>query len=255
MRISRHYSEALMPGAAAAGSPIRHSPAFTLLEVVLAITIAIAILVVALAFHQQATTLRGALLEESERLAAVRQVMDRLSADLRVAPVHLQFGFTGSSNSLRFISTGLPLPPGIGTDLKRISYQATVSNDGTNISVSGLLRSEEPAVDLITSKIAPALVTATGDTNAPATNGPTAVPLTELIRFLSFRFWDGTAWRDSWSGTTPPPGVEISLGFEPLPADVAPEEYPAEIFRRVIYLPAGQPLAPSTNLVARLHRR
>jgi type II secretory pathway component PulJ len=116
MRISRHYSEALKPGPAAAGLPIRnsqiairHSSAFTLLEVVLAITIAIAILVVALAFHQQATTLRGALLEESERLAAVRQVMDRLSADLRVAPVHLQFGFTGSSNSLRFISTGLML--------------------------------------------------------------------------------------------------------------------------------------------------
>lgn len=228
---------------------IRHSPAFTLLEVVLAITIAIAILVVALAFHQQATTLRGALLDESERLAAVRQVMDRLSADLRVAPVHKEYGFTGSSNSLRFVTTGLPLQPGsIESDLKRVTYQATLTGESTNAAISGLLRSEAPAVDLIASKLAPVLTTATGDTNAPATAA--AEPLTDLIRFLSFRFWDGTGWRDNWSGPTPPPGVEVSLGFEPLPAEVAIEEYPGELFRRVIYLPAGQLMAPDTNLVA-----
>lgn len=261
MRLTCHISGARTPASGAATgrrirtpirqSPIanRHSLAFTLLEVVLAILIAIAILVVALAFHEQATTLRGALLEESERLAAVRQVMERLSADLRVAPVHKQFGFTGSSNSLRFVTTGLPLQPGsIESDLKRVTYQATIAGDSTNTALSGLLRSEAPELDLIAAKLAPALVTATGDTNAPATSA--AEPLTDLIRFLSFRFWDGTAWRESWSGPAPPPGVEISLGFEPLPAEVAPEEYPGELFRRVIYLPAGQPLAPDVSLVA-----
>lgn len=228
--------------------------AFTLLEVVLAITIAVAILVVALGFHHQATTLRGQLLEESERLAAVRQVMDRLSADLRVAPVHDRIGFTGDSNSLRFVTTGLPLTPGaIESDLKRVSYRATFSGEGTNLAVSGLTRIEEPGVDLIASPLAPVLATVAGDTNAPAVAA--AEPLTDTIRFLSFRFWDGAAWRESWSGGVPPPGVEVSLGFEPLPADAAPDAYPGEIFRRVIFLPAGQPKPPETNLVARANSR
>jgi len=238
--------------------------AFTLLEVVLAITIAIAILVVALAFHQQATTLRGRLLDESERLAAVRQVMDRLSADLRVAPVHDLTGFTGDSNSLHFVTTGLPLLPGAAeSDLKRVSYRATFSGEGTNFAVSGLLRAEEPAVDLLASPLAPAAPPApepVGDVAeelaAGITNQTTSVtnlaaePLTDTIRFLSFRFWDGTAWQDAWSGAAPPPGVEVSLGFEPLPPDLTPDLYPGEIFRRVIFLPAGQPRPAETNLVA-----
>ncbi len=240
MRLSRHQ-------------PCRGRAAFTLLEVVLAISIAIVILVAALAFHQQATTLRGQLLEESERLAAVRQVMDQLSADLRVAPVLNGTGFTGDSNSLRFVTTGLPLQPGeIASDLKRVSYRATYAGEGTNIAVSGLLRTEEPAVDLIASPLAPALATVAGDTNAPTV---ATEPLTEAIRFLSFRFWDGAAWRDNWSGIAPPPGVEVSLGFEPLPPDALPDQYPGEIFRRVIFLPAGQPKPPETNLVAHANSR
>lgn len=232
---------------------IPRSSAFTLLEVVLAILIAIAILVAALAFHQQATTLRGQLLEESERLAAVRQVMDRLSADLRVAPVHDQIGFTGDSNSLRFVTTGLPLQPGaLGSDLKRVNYRATFSGEGTNVAVSGLLRTEEPAVELIASPLAPALATIAGDTNAPTT---ATEPLTEAIRFLSFRFWDGTAWLDNWGGGAPPSGVEVSLGFEPLPADTTLDLYRGEIFRRVIFLPAGQVKPAGTNLVANANSR
>ncbi len=223
--------------------------AFTLLEVVLAITIAIGILVVALAFYQQATSLRGQLLVESERLAAVRQVMDRLSADLRVAPVNDRTGFTGDSNSLRFVTTGLPFSPGtIESDLKRISYRTTYAGEGTNLAVSGLTRVQEPALDLIASRLAPALATVAGDTNVPA--AAAAEPLTDAIRFLSFRFWDGTAWRDNWSGVAPPPGLEISLGFEPLPPEATPDQYPGEIFRRVIFLPAGQSKPPGTNLVA-----
>ncbi|MFA6546700.1 MAG: hypothetical protein WCS99_19950 [Limisphaerales bacterium] len=228
--------------------------AFTLLEVVLAITIAIAILVVALAFHQQATFLRGQLLEESERLAAVRQVMSRLAADLRVAPMHNQTGFTGDSNSLRFVTTGLMLQPGaIETDLMRVSYRVTFSGEGTNVSVNGLTRIEEPAVNLIASPLAPALTTIADDTNAPAVAA--VEPLTDAIRFLSFRFWDGTAWRENWSAAAPPPGVEVSLGFEPLSADATPGEYPGEVFRRVIFLPAGQPRPAETNLVARANPR
>ena len=247
-----------------------HSRAFTLLEVVLAITIAIGLLLVAMTFYQQSTSLRGQLLDEAERLAAVRKVMDRLAADLRVAPAHDRVGFTGDSNSLRFATTALPLATGgVQTDLRRVAYRTTYSGDVTNLTVSGLVRTEEPAVDFIASALAPALATTGGeassdpdaaapsDAAAPVAARPpvAADPLTESVRYLSFRFWDGTAWRESWSGTAPPSGVEVTLGFEPLPPDAAPEELPGEIFRRVIFLPAGQPAAAETNLVVNVNSR
>ena len=244
-----------------------HSPGFTLLEVVLAITIAIGLLLVAMTFYQQSTSLRGQLMEEAERLAAVRQVMDRLAADLRVAPAHDRVGFTGDSNSLRFATTALPLASGgMQTDLRRVAYRATYAGDATNLTISGLVRTEEPAVDFITSALAPALAT----TPAPELDGDAAEqqaarvpnrpasaadPLTEAVRYLTFRFWDGAAWRESWSGIAPPPGVEVTLGFESLPPDATPEQLPGEVFRRVIFLPAGQPQPPETNLVANVNSR
>jgi type II secretory pathway pseudopilin PulG len=260
-------------GMGTAAAPLRsalrtpHS-AFTLLEVVLAIIIAIAILVVALAFHHQATTLRGQLLEESERLAAVRQIMDRLAADLRVAPVHAHTGFAGDSNSLRFVTTRLPLATAsFDSDLRRVTYRATFAGDTTNLAVSGLLRLEEPAVEFVASPLTPSAAPvpellgdaaeelAAGITNTTASAAGSGEPLTEAIRFLNFRFWDGTAWRDAWSGVAPPPGVEVSLGFEPLPADLTPDLYPGEVFRRVIFLPAGQPKPAETNLVAQVDQQ
>ncbi len=60
--------------------------------------------------------------------------------------------------------------------------------------------------------------------------------LTENIRFSRFRFWGGEEWQDAWSGGAPPQAVEISLGFEPLPEMTEPDQYPHELFRRVIYL-------------------
>lgn len=238
--------------------------AFTLIEVVLAITIAIGLLLVAMTFYQQSTLLRGQLMDEAERLSAVRQIMDRLAADLRVAPAHDRIGFTGDSNSLRFASTALPLAVGgMQSDLRRVVYRVTFAGESTNLTINGLFRIEEPAVDFFVSTRSPALATAGIDTNTitsgdlatQTTNAPASEPLTEAVRYLTFRFWDGTAWRDSWSGIAPPPGVEVTLGFEPLPPDAGPEQLPGEVFRRVIFLPAGQAKQIEADLVARIHQR
>jgi hypothetical protein len=91
---------------------------------------------------------------------------------------------------------------------------------------------------------------AAGVTNAAPASG--SEPLTDTIRFLSFRFWDGSAWRDSWSGIAPPPGVEVTLGFEPPSADAPPDVPLGEVFRRVIFVPAGQAKPADTNFVSRL---
>ena len=65
-----------------------------------------------------------------------------------------------------------------------------------------------------------------------------------MIRFLHFRFWDGSAWLDSWADVVPPLAVEVSFGIEPQPDDALPEEYPFEVFRRVVLLPGGRESDP-----------
>lgn len=84
---------------------------FTLLEVVLAVTIAIGIMVVALYFYEQSTRLRKDALEEMDRITAVRLVMDRLSSELRCAlpGSDLLAGVKGSASSIEFIRLDPPV--------------------------------------------------------------------------------------------------------------------------------------------------
>src|SRR5439155_8813829 len=81
----QNTSPNLRPGALSRG--------FTLVEVILAIGIAIGILMVALYLHSQATNLRAQLLRESERIAAMRLVMERLTSELRNAFAQPEYGF------------------------------------------------------------------------------------------------------------------------------------------------------------------
>ena len=63
----------------------RRSAGFTLIEVILAIVIALAILVVVLHFYQQATNLREQVIAETEKVGAARLLMDRITGELRSA--------------------------------------------------------------------------------------------------------------------------------------------------------------------------
>src|SRR5687767_16033490 len=83
---------------------------FTLVEVILAVVIAAGLLVVAISYYQRATELRARLIEESERLTTIRLMMDRLSGDLRTAFAEPRQGFTGTSDSMRFVHAGSPMP-------------------------------------------------------------------------------------------------------------------------------------------------
>lgn len=231
--------------------PIR---AFTLLEVVLAILIASGILVVALHFYQQAANFRGQLLLETERLTGIRLLMDRLTSELRTTPQSsgLRISLTGQSNFIRFIRTDLPpraawtgtlfgRVASPETDLRLVTYRLD-SSDGTNIT--GLFRMEEPAVSR------PVLIS-TGDVAGvevprdTAFTNSVAMLVSDQIRHLSFRFWNGEQWEDSWNAAAIPAGVEITLASEPLSL-VTETNAPAEVFRRIIYLPGS-----ATELAAR----
>ncbi len=127
---------------------------FTLLEVILAVTIAIGIMTVALYFYQQSSTLRKQALEEMERIAAVRLVMDRLGMELRCAVngSELLPGLNGTSSSIEFTRLEPPVkgslitnamgqtsPSRLQPTYKKMIYRIGGGSDGLSV----LERSEE----------------------------------------------------------------------------------------------------------------
>jgi type II secretory pathway pseudopilin PulG len=225
--------------------------AFTLVEVILAISIALGILVVLLFFYQQATNLRAMVLEQTDRITAARLLMERITSELRTSQFDAGFtrAFLGSSNSLEFVKAEVPsfsawTGGALGrsaypvSDLKRISYRLEMSMDTTN--VAGVLRAEEPLVPRQSTFSTEEPASSSGLTNSPAA-------LMEEIRYLQFRYWSGTNWVDSWTAGGAPAGVEVSLGSEPITSQTDTNEYSGEIFRRVIYLPVNQETQSATS--------
>jgi len=228
------------------------SHAFTLLEVLLAVAIAAGMLAVVLFFYTQTANLRVQLFYETSKISAVRLLLDRLTADLSNARrcESLQVGLSGTSESLDLVRLDLP-SSGTWTNaletnvvaptapFRLIRYATLRSRGETN--VSGLTRSEDPLqrkpVELFE------------DSDPSSTNGAPSrrAPMTiDQFNFLRFRYWNGSSWLDSWNAPELPAGVEVSLGAEPLPEETTPEEYPFELFRRVIYLPGHSP-SPASN--------
>jgi len=216
--------------------------AFTLIEVILAIGIAAGILTVVLFFYRQSETLRDRLLDETSRLSAVRLVMERLSADLSAARRcdSMEKGLTGSPDHLEFVKlefpqisawSNAPTVSSAAAPFHLVSYSLV---PGTNSDgESGLIRSEE----LLSSR--PTL-TSTNDSSTNldlGTPAPRAGMAAEQIQFLRFRYFNGASWLDNWSSPGLPVGIEVTLGNEPLPAESTPEDYPFELYRRVICLP------------------
>lgn len=241
--------------------------AFTLIEVILAISIAVGLLIVAVWFYRQATVYRNQLLVQADELAAIRLVTDQIAADLRAAHDDGRHAFTGDSNSVQFPKTAaLPAPAarqptGLAalTDLRLVSYRAISAMDGTNLVVRGVTRTEEALVDTLSpssqsaSSAAAPVATAVAPWAGDYTNR-VETPDIEAIHHLAFRYWDGSAWKESWNSFTPPAGVEVTLASEPIPFEsgltsiatasasgstAATAETPVERFRRVIDVPAG----------------
>jgi len=227
--------------------------AFTLVEMLLAISIAVGMLIVALLFYRQAADLRSQILAESERLATVRLLLDRIAVDLRTAGPSSGFGqeFRGETGLMSFNRAasvvGSAGPGGAVGERVRITFTTVLSNEGTNRTVRGVDRLEESesveaarpvGAGALASLDLPALTTL----NSPnSVTNAVADPLTELVRFLHFRYWNGAQWVEEWTNGPSPAGVEVVLGFDPLPEGASSAEYPFEQFRRVVFLPTAPP--------------
>ena len=220
--------------------------AFTLIEVILAIGLATALLLVALTFYQQAANLRTQILRASQDLSAIRLTLDQIAFDLRAATPVPSVSFIGGPNSVEFARMAPPSNKPHSTNgifaapsLQRLTINALVSQNGTNLSVRGLARTESPLFR-----------PPSPDSLQSSPPEPQNRPFTEAIHFLNFRYWNGSSWQDSWFASAPPPGIEITLGADPIPDDATPENYPYERFRRVILIPSGRAAdttLPDTN--------
>ena len=224
--------------------------AFTLVEVVLAIGIAIGVMVVALYFYHQASQLRAQLIEQSEQISETRLLMERITLDLRVAHAQPLLTFQGSNAFLRFAMLNVPAvgaglsdsnAPGSrrATDLSVVAYEVGSVLQGTNRLVTGIHRTERP-FQVFGGSATPPLALSTnlaGSEGVLETHHRLGRPITERVRYLSFGFWDGVGWKDRWASTRLPQAVRLTMGWKPLANGATEGDYGGELFRRVVVLP------------------
>jgi type II secretory pathway pseudopilin PulG len=265
--------------------PSREKPgtaAFSLLEVLLAILIAVGLMLAVLYFYRQAADLRVQALKASERIRETRLVMQRLTGEIRQLFHHKAvIAFQGDSNSVQFVTARLPdRSSWAGEELGRSTRPASglviVRYLGGPMSTNGLFRSAQPLVSLrdpldvgveSESEVEEEVMSdeseegdgeegdgeeelaAEDESEVKAAFGTLSAPalLTRSIRFSRFRFWNGEAWQDNWTSSEPPAAIEISLGLDPMPPEYEPDQYPFELFRRVLSLPFDEASEPETE--------
>ena len=215
--------------------------AFTLLEVLLAVIICVGLFFVVLSFYRSTAEVRDQAQREVTRITAVRLVMQRLTTELQAIQWNITEGspLTGDSNSLQFVRTTLPRTDEwtggelgrvkqANTDLLKVKYRGPATNG------VAMFRDELPFITERESEEAVENLEL-----IEAEQGKLPPVLSHEIRYVRFRYRAGQDWLNLWNSNTPPVAVEVTLGNEKLPDDVEFAEYPYEIFRRVIHVPAA----------------
>ncbi len=220
---------------------------FTLMEVMLAVTLTVGLVGSVFLFYDGVIDVREAVTETAEFASAERIIMDRITNELRSAMVYpfIRQGLWGDNEKMGFITVSLPGPVAWAVrkstedaippehDLQLVGYRLHIEEDeeGRPVTV-GLERTEQKV-----------LLTETAEEGEEIQ----AVLLTERIKFLRLRYLaqadpaaDEQPWQDSWRDEgNLPLAVEIVLGAEPLPEGAEPDEYPYQTWRRVVYVPGS----------------
>ncbi|MBM4017169.1 MAG: hypothetical protein FJ288_02395 [Planctomycetes bacterium] len=237
--MSRRRNRNARPGGQATAAGRRARRGFTLLEVVLAVGLALALMAAMLTFYQQATQVRASLSLEAEKIGAERAIMNLITDELRsaMAPREMGMGLEGGLGGLRVPTTCLPgaaawivtaateTPPPAERDVQIVGYRPRIIEDEQGQPV--IVGIERTCQKNITARV------------AEEGREIQTLLLSPHFKFIRFRYWDGNAWIESWGGGDLPGAVEIVLGEQPLPENVEPMDYPYPIFRRVVFVPAG----------------
>ena len=217
--------------------------AFTLLEVALAISLAVGLLGAAIGFSHYAGSVRDRIKERTQLVLSHRSVMRRITGELRCAMglPRVGLGVVGKRDRITFLTAGVPgraawikqnvldkrIPP--ESDLRLVSYrQAVRTDDEDNEYVVGIERTCQKLIDAPVSQEGKNILVAL---------------IAQELKYLRFAYFDGRGWTESWDVRQGlPPAVEITLGDEPLDeeldAETADEEdYTGQAFHRVVYLP------------------
>ena len=218
---------------------------FTLLEVVLAVTLALGLMAAMLTFYKQATDVRAAVLDDVRAVGAERAVMNRLTRELRAAFVYrfLNLGCEGGTSEMRFMT--VTFPSGAMWLEQKVTDTDQLPREGDMMLIGYRLRYSEdedgrPQVDGIERTCQRTPTARVSEEGCEIE----ALLVSPDIKFLRLRYWDGAAWIESWGGGGLPVAVEIVLGREPLPERVEPAEYPYPTFRRVVAIPAAPRSVP-----------
>jgi type II secretory pathway component PulJ len=218
----------------------RHARAgFTLLEIVLAVALALALVAAMLTFYQQVVQVRASLGQEIDKTSAERAVMNLLTTELRGARTSRQIsmGLEGGLDQVRLVTTCLPgpttwivttsteTPPGAERDIQIVGWRLRIVEDEDGQLV--IMGIERTCQKNLTARV------------AEEGKEIQTLLVSPRFKFIRFRYWDGNTWLESWSGGDLPGAAEIVLGEDPLPEGAQPMDYPYPIFRRVVYLPAG----------------
>jgi hypothetical protein len=175
------------------------------------------------------------------------------SASSSSTPATSQFTFqvVGDASQLTLFVSRVPRNPKtqagtdtapVSSDLRRISYWLA----GSGGEPLGLARQE---ITLVTAEDAQALPQG-GDDEAK-------LVIAEEVKSLSFSYWDGTAWQDTWDGTAtgsdgvsplgPPLAIAITIGLVTPSTGGAGSEPTLKQYRHVVAIRAANGATQATT--------
>ena len=220
------------------------SKGFTLLEVLLAVSLMIMLSAGIYAFYGYTLGSREQIDTESQSIFAQRRIMDLLAGEIQSTRTYMK----GAGDTVSFMRTAVPGKavfetqnitdaPSIASDktgpspfdpqydIQLISYRLNHYDDENGVEQIGGL--ERTCLRTVKAKVAEE------GSNVEVTF------LTEHVKFIRLQYWDGSEWQDSSLGTNLPQAIRISLGTEPLAEDTAAEDYHFETVSRIVTIPSG----------------
>lgn len=235
MIVRRHKSIALpgrrSPGRKALFSSVHPAPAswtapaaFTLIEVLLALTISAIVLVAVSMAFTGAIRLREHSAASLNQSMPVERAMDLIGRDLKNAippglmlAAPLQSGAYGNAMDANsgiqiYTTTGLITPNAPWGDIQKVSYGLQTSSDSSN-----------GGKDLIRAVTRNLLATGQEDEDDQF--------VMSGVQSLTFSYFDGTEWNDTWDDSTQtnlPLAVRVSLQLAPADAD-SPAPKPVQL--------------------------
>ena len=235
------FHPALAPGGR------RQAAGFTLLEVVLAISMIVSLMGSAIWFTNHIASARETINKRTREIVSRRSLMHRMTSELQCAMSmpRLNLGIAGEADYIAFVTTSIPgrsawvdrnvldqpVPP--ETDVRLVTYRQAIREDEDgNEYVVGIERTCQKLLD------AP---------EAEEGDNIRVVLLTDKLKYLRLAYYDGESWFKVWTADQGLPlAVEVTLGDEPVyedeltameTEDEEPKDYPGQASKRLIYLP------------------